>query len=431
MRAAAFDNFYLSLLSRQEGYAFPYRSAVLSYKYFFVLWKQYILHRHYQKLCTKSLPETLKGYVSEEQFHRAQAYGRDKARYSFTKAAFLLVLETLWFTHNVLPRFWDLSSGIMFGLFSLETENEELIELPSELYRIFVVEERHGFNKQSWGLFMKDFVVMTLVRAVFEMPLYAGLIKVFKMGGANFYIHAWLFVVAFQLLMIIVYPSLIQPLFNKFTPLPKGELPLMIEALARRVQFPLQKLFVVDGSKCFSHSNAYFYGFFKSKRIVLFDTLLEHLRIDETCAVLGHWSYNHTNALLVGSLSEIFFAFFLFSQMVNNRGLFTSFGFTNSAPTLVGFVLFLCQYTPISKVTDFARNTVSRDYEFLADAFACDLGYAASLSSGLMKLQLKNLGNTNPYWLYSMYHRNHPEIVERLDATKQRTAIPSKSNKID
>ncbi|KAG0373512.1 hypothetical protein BGX24_011604 [Mortierella sp. AD032] len=217
----------------------------------------YFRHGHYQKLCSKSLPETLKGCVSEEQLHKAQAFGRDIARDSFAKAAFLLVLETLW-SYNHL------------SFFQIKSIVEELIELPSELYRIFVVEERHGFNKQSWGLFMKDFVVMTLVRAIFEMPLYAGLIEVFKMGGANFYIHAWLFV-----------------------------------------------------------------------------------------------------------------------------------------------------------------NTVSRDYESLADAFACDLGYAASLSSGLMKLQLKNLGNMNPDWLYSMYHGNHPEIVERLDAIKQKTAILSKSNKAD
>jgi STE24 endopeptidase len=238
--------------------------------------------------------------------------------------------------------------------------------------------------------------------------------------------------------MTIAYPSLIQLLSNKFTPFPMDELYSMIEALTKRVQFPQQKLFVLDVSKRSGHSNAYFYGVFRSKRIVLFDTLLEHLSKDETCAILGknhinnysvehevvwfflfpyltsgiiflayelgRWNYNHTFALLVGSLSEIFLAFFLFSRMINTRGLFASFGFTNSTPTLVGYFQFEYLYLPISKTAGFLRNTVSRYYEFLTNALACDLGCAASLSSGLFKLQLKNLGNMNPDWLYSMYH---------------------------
>ncbi|KAF9117311.1 CAAX prenyl protease 1 [Mortierella sp. 14UC] len=209
MPAAGFDNLYHSLFSRQEGDAIPYKSLVLGCKYFFFLWEQYVLHRCYQNLCSKSLPETLKGCVPEAQFHRAQAYGRDKSRFSFAKAAFSLILETLWLTHNVLPWLWDLSRGIMVGLFGFENENEiiqsliffqikstieVLLELPSELYRIFVVEERHGFNKQSGRLFMRDLVVTTLIKAVIETPFYAGLIKVFKMGDATFYIYAWLFV---------------------------------------------------------------------------------------------------------------------------------------------------------------------------------------------------------------------------------------------
>ncbi|KAI9234636.1 MAG: putative caax prenyl protease ste24 [Podila humilis] len=407
-------------------------------------------YRHYRNLCSKVLPTALKGYVSEEQFRKAQAYGRDKTRYSFSKATFSLVQESLWLTCDVLPWLWGVSGRIMFRFLGLDSKHEivqsliffqfkscaeALIELPFDFYEIFVIEERHGFNKQSWKLFISDFVVKTLVQAVFEMPFYAGLIKVFKTGGPNFYIYAWLFVVAFQLLMTTVYPTVIMPLFNTFTPLPKGELNSMIEALANSVQFPLQKLFVVDGSKRSGHSNAYFYGFFKNKRIVLFDTLLDHSSNHETCAVLahelGHWNYNHSFNLLAGSLFEIFIAFFLFSRIISNKDLFTSFGFSHSTPTLVGYILFEFLYAPVSKITGFIRNTVARQYEFLADAFACDLGYASSLSSGLIKLQLKNLGNMNPDWLYSVYHRNHPELVERLNAIKQRVTILSKTNKTD
>ncbi|KAF9925611.1 CAAX prenyl protease 1 [Linnemannia zychae] len=436
MLAIAFNRLYHTILLRQEGDVFPYKSLALCCKYFIVLWEQYISYRQYRNLCSKLLPETLKGYVSEEQFQKAQAYGRDKLRFSFAKAFFLLALETLWLTRNILPWLWDLSRIIQSLIFfQLKTIIEVLIEQPFTLYMTFVIEVKHGFNKQNIRLFMRDLITLTLAKAIIETPFYAGLIKVIKIGVPTFYIYAWLFIAIFHLLLTIVYPTLIVPLFNKFALLPKNELYAMIEALMRRVQFPMHKLYVMDGSKRSGHSNAYFYGFFKIKRIVIFDTLLDHLNNDETCAVLahelGHWNYGHSFALLASSLFEIFIAFFLFSRVTNSRGVFKSFGFADSAPTLVGYILFEYLYTPISKITDFARKASSRYYEFVADAFACDLGYGASLSSGLIKLQLKNLGFMNPDWLYSMYNMNHPELVERLNAIKYRRVVSSKSDKLD
>lgn len=195
-----------------------------------------------------------------------------------------------------------------------------LISLPFSLYQTFVIEERHGFNKQTLKLFISDTIKGHLIGGVIGMPFLAGFLKVIKLGGENFYLYVWLFMyvyfhgsvatsfcnvqtsqtsgltfftttcksrVVFQLIMVSIFPTFIQPLFNKFDPLPEGELRTMIEALASRISFPLTKLFVIDGSKRSGHSNAYFYGFFKNKRIVLYDTLLEHSDNDEVCATLG------------------------------------------------------------------------------------------------------------------------------------------------
>lgn len=192
-----------------------------------------------------------------------------------------------------------------------------IASLPFSLYSTFVIEERHGFNKQTLKLYFSDLIKGHLVGAAIGMPFLAGFLKIIKISGENFYLYVWLFMyvetccaarfcfcerrtlskrkypspllhrVTFQLIMVSVYPTFIQPLFNKFEPLPEGELRTSIEALASRIAFPLTKLFVIDGSKRSGHSNAYFYGFFKNKRIVLFDTLLEHSDNDEICAVLG------------------------------------------------------------------------------------------------------------------------------------------------
>merc|ERR1712004_49291 len=150
-----------------------------------------------------------------------------------------------------------------------------IIGLPFSLYSTFVIEERHGFNQQTAWFYTKDQIKGFILGQVIMLPLVAAIIKIVYWGGDFFFLYLWAFVVGFTLFMMILYPEFIAPLFDKYTPLPEGELRTEIEQLAASIEFPLYKLFVVEGSKRSSHSNAYFYGFFKFKRIVLFDTLLE------------------------------------------------------------------------------------------------------------------------------------------------------------
>ncbi|KAI1294482.1 hypothetical protein EDD11_008119 [Mortierella claussenii] len=441
------------LLGKSKGSiadSFPYKESVLGFMYAVFLWEEYLRYRHYRNLRSKVLPKALREHVSKEEFQKAQAYGLDKTRFGFIESIFNQAQSTLIIQLDFMPWLWNLCGEIMFKLTGYGSEYEitqsiiffvaltifsTIIGLPFNLYSTFVVEERHGFNKQTLKLYLSDLIKGHLVGGVIGLPFLAGFLKIIKISGENFYFYVWLFMVAFQLIMVSIYPTFIQPLFNKFDPLPEGELRTMIEALATRIQFPLTKLFVIDGSKRSGHSNAYFYGFFKNKRIVLFDTLLEHSDNEEICAVLahelGHWACNHTLKMLVFAQFQLFVAFYLFSQFINNKAMYVSFGFLDVTPTVIGFLLFNYLYAPVESVTGFVTNIISRRYEFQADAFARDLGYSASLASGLIKLQLKNLATMNPDWLHSMYHRSHPELVERLNAINRPVIGSSKVQKVE
>lgn len=211
-------------------------------------------------------------------------------------------------------------------------------------------------------------------------------------------------------------------MFNKVEPLPDGPLKEKIEALAARCAFPLTKLYVIDGSRRSSHSNAYFYGFFKNKRIVLFDTLLEQMDThEEILAVLGHeighWAYSHTLRVLAFSQLHLFALFYLFSKFTTDVSLFESFGFARPSvhfPTVISFMLFTFLYAPMESVLGFLMNCVSRYHEFQADEYANALGYAQELRSSLIKLSVKNKGMMWPDWMYAAYHYSHPPVVERL-----------------
>lgn len=199
----------------------------------------------------------------------------------------------------------------------------------------------------------------------------------------------------------------------------EGELRSRIEALAARISFPLKKLYVIDGSKRSSHSNAYFYGFGKNKHIVLYDTLIEHSDNDEICAVLahelGHWKMGHTLKLLVVNQIHLLTIFFLFSLFIHNKQLYDHFGF-DTMPTLIGFMLFQFIYSPVESVIGFLQHVYQRKNEYEADAYALKLGYASTLRSALIKLSIKNLGGFNVDPLYSAWNHSHPSLVERLNA---------------
>lgn len=413
----------------------PFKELVLGFMWSIYVWEQYLSLRQLRNLRdpTMAVPESLKAHVADDVHKKSKAYGADKAYFSLFTALYSQVQTTLVIVYDVLPIIWEWSrnllvdcglvgdrpilQSIVFVLVMMISSS--LLQVPVSFFSTFVIEQRHGFNKQTIGLFFSDFFKELALTFVIASPVVAGMLLVIQWGGENFFLYVWLFMLSFQIIMVIVYPTLIQPLFNTFKPLDEGELKTMINALAARIHFPLSKIFVVDGSKRSSHSNAYFFGFFKNKRIVLYDTLLEHSNNDEICGVLahelGHWKLSHTYKMLAVAQVQLFAIFFLFSRVINSAPMYEAFGFSER-PVIIGLLLFSYLYQPVDALTSFCINAMSRVHEFQADAFAKKLGYTSTLSSALIKLHLKNLGNLNPDSLYSMWHYSHPPLVERLAA---------------
>ena len=205
---------------------------------------------------------------------------------------------------------------------------------------------------------------------VFGAPLLSGFLAIIQKTGNSFFYYLWLFSVAVQVFAITIYPIAILPLFNKLSPLEEGPLKTGVEGLAKRLQFPLSELYVIDGSKRSAHSNAYFYGLPWKKHIVIYDTLIEKSETEEVIAVLGHelghWKLGHTTKLLGIAQFHMFYIFALFSVFINNRSLYQSFGFHKEFPIIIGFILFSDALAPMDTVVKLLMNILSRTFEFQA-----------------------------------------------------------------
>ncbi|CAM8960827.1 hypothetical protein QQ045_003529 [Rhodiola kirilowii] len=414
--------------------AFPYMEAVVGFMILMYVFETYLDLRQHAAHKLPTLPKTLEGVISDDKFKKSRAYSLDKSRFHFVHEFGSIVMDSGILLFGILPWVWK-KSGEFVGSVGLDPENEiwhtlaflaavmiwsQITDLPFSLYSTFVIEAKHGFNKQTMWLFFRDMIKGIIISIILGPPIVAAIITIVQKGGPYLAIYLWAFMFVLSIVMMTLYPVLIAPLFNKFTPLPDGELRTKIENLASSLKFPLKKLFVVDGSTRSSHSNAYMYGFFNNKRIVLYDTLIQQCKDEEEVVAviaheLGHWKLNHTMYSFVAVQILTFLQFGGYTLVRNSTELFQSFGF-DTQPVLIGLILFQHTVIPVQHLVNFGLNLVSRSFEFQADAFAKKLGYANALRGGLVKLQEENLSamNTDPW--YSAYHYSHPPLVERLAA---------------
>uniref|UniRef100_A0A914IBR0 Ste24 endopeptidase n=1 Tax=Globodera rostochiensis TaxID=31243 RepID=A0A914IBR0_GLORO len=259
--------------------------------------RQYALYRR-----TTARPASVEAIISESDFDKARAYQLDKMQFAFITDAFNFVLYSIVFLCTLYPSIWTLCSGIALWVWPGSGEiwhsvvfvllcsiAETAITLPFSYYSTFYIEQRYGFNKETIPFFFKDRALKLGVSLALSTPVVALLIWIIRHGGENFHIYAWAALSVIIFVMMFVYPEFIAPLFDKYTPLPDSELKRKIETLASQVGFPLAKLYVVENSKRSTHSNAYMYGFWKNKRIVLFDTLLSK-EMNELMKQLGEES---------------------------------------------------------------------------------------------------------------------------------------------
>lgn len=261
-------------------------------------------------------PKVLEHEVSQEVFDKSQAYGRAKAQYEFVNGLWGQIQNVAFIHYDILPKLWswtgnlllkfaparftgEISHSIVFVLTFIMIN--QVLSLPSSVYHTFVLEEKFGFNKQTPKVFITDILKSQLLAFVLAPPILAGFLAIVQRTGNQFFYYLWMFGAGLQVFMITVYPITILPLFNKLTPLEPGKLKTGVEALSQKLKFPLNELYVIDGSKRSAHSNAYFFGLPWKKHIVIYDTLIEKSETEEVVAVLahelGHWSLGHTTRL--------------------------------------------------------------------------------------------------------------------------------------
>ncbi|RYP77168.1 hypothetical protein DL769_003478 [Monosporascus sp. CRB-8-3] len=414
---------------------FPWKKLIIGFSVAQYAFEELLSLRQYQVLKNTKPPKVLQQEVSQEVYDKSQEYGRAKAKFGFIKGLWGQVQNIAFIHFDVLPKLWswtgdlllrfaparftgEISHSIAFVLTFIVIQ--QVLSLPMNVYHTFVLEEKFGFNKQTPRLFVTDMIKSNLLAFAFAPPVLAGFLSIVQKTGTRFFYYLWVFTACLQVFMITVYPIVILPLFNKLSPLEEGKLKSETEALAKKLNFPLHELFVIDGSKRSAHSNAYFFGLPWKKHIVIYDTLIEKSKAEEVVAVLahelGHWKLGHTTSLFGISQVHVFYIFALFSVFINNNSLYADFGFINEHPIIIGFILFSDILAPMDAVIKLLMNIMSRRFEFQADAFARDLGYKAELAASLIKLQIQNLSTMDADWMYASYHFSHPILSERLKA---------------
>lgn len=372
------------------------------------------------------IPDNVATFYDRGKYRQAVGYHREKTNFGFLTSAisFVISISLLWFGGygwldswiNTIVQDQIVHALIFFGLIAIVTD---LLMIPFQLYGVFVIEEKYGFNKSTLKLFFLDKVKGYVLGALIGGALLTILIYLVTSIGESFWI--WFAVIAcvFVLLMNMFYASLIVPMFNKLTPLPDGELKIAIEAFAKKVSFPLDNIFVIDGSKRSSKSNAYFSGIGKKKKIVLYDTLINNHTTDELVAVLahevGHFKKKHIIWTFTLSIIQIVFTLFILSLMIFNQDVSLALG-GNQLSIPLNLIAFAILFSPISGVTGLLMNIFSRKNEYEADAYAKETFGGPPLAQALKKLSVDNLSDLYPHPLYVFFHYSHPPLLKRLQA---------------
>lgn len=387
------------------------------------------------------VPKELEDVMDLEKLDKAAAYLRINTRFNIARSTFSLALLVVFWSFGGFQWLDGAARGltdspVLAGLIFLGALffGQSLLSLPFSLYDTFVIEEKFGFNRSTPGTFFADRIKGLLLALVLGAPLLAGILWIFG-NIPHAWIWAWALVTAFQLILTYLAPSLIMPLFNKFTPMPEGETRQEIEALGKKCGFPLEGVFVMDGSKRSTKANAFFTGLGKRKKIALFDTLMETHGRPELMAILaheiGHFRCGHIKQRLLVGVLQTAFIFFLLGLATNPDGtfarlLFNSFGVAEISPH-VGLVLFGILLEPLSKGLGVLANAWSRKHEFEADAYAAQVtGRTEPLGEALKKLSADHLSHPSPAPLRVWLDYSHPPLLRRLQALRS-VAVPAES----
>ena len=370
------------------------------------------------------LDSSIANLYDKNERERSISYSAEKTRFGFYSSTFSTVIMILalsygWFAQLdrlVRDRFENqilISLGFIASLSIISW----WLNLPFQLYSIFGIEAKFGFNKITVRTFVIDTIKATILSAFIGGLLLTAVLWIYQELGGKFWIFAWILVGGFSLVMFMFGTTLILPLFNKLKPVEQGELRSAVEKYCASQGYSLGRLFVMDGSKRSTKANAFFSGMGRSKTIVLFDTLIEKLSTKEIVAVLaheiGHYKKKHTLSMFIFSNIQTFGTFALLGWLLGYPELSTALGAEQSSFHLSALTFFIL-FTPLSIVLGLANNSWSRHNEFEADTFAKQTNDATALKSALKKISTDSLANLSPHPLYVAFNYTHPPLAQRL-----------------
>jgi len=381
------------------------------------------------------LPDELKDIYPPEEYARQQSYQRANSRFGLISGGFsfilmLIILLTgfLGLLDNYLREYTSNFLVLPLVFFGILMIINEIIEVPFDWYVTFTIEERFGFNKSTRKLFLADWLKGIVLNILLGGIITTVVLIIYHYTQEQFWLFAWVAVSGFSLVLTFFYSEWIVPIFNRQTPMEECELRNAIESFAREAGFGLSNIFVMDGSKRTTKANAYFTGFGKKKRIVLFDTLMNDLTNEEIVAVLaheiGHYKRKHVIHSMLLSIITSGLIFYILSLFLGNLQLAEALG-GKTASFHLGIIGFGFLFTPISELTGLAINHISRRNEFEADNFAAKFGLGEPLISALKKISVQSLSNLNPHPLVVFWYHSHPTLLQRIERINGRTAADS------
>jgi len=399
--------------------------AVITLNYIFEQIVDYLNFRTYDK----GLPDLMSDVYDNEKYIKNQKYNKTKAKFGFFTAAFsfaliilMLVFDGFAFVDNLVSAAIvneSLRTLMFFGILFFASE---IITIPISAYNTFIIEEKFGFNKTKLPTFITDKLKSWLIAVLIGALLLFAISLAYQYTGIWFVPLVFILIAVFMIFMIMFYTVLIVPMFNKLSVLPDGELRNAIEDLAQKLNFPLVDISIMDSSKRSSKSNAYFSGFGKKRKIVLFDTLIEKHTVEELVAILAHeiahYKKKHVLTGMLLSLLQtaimlsILYLFLQYPEFQYALGV-------EKSSLHIGLIVFALLFTPFSIITNFVTSYISRKNEYSADEFAAKNYSAKHLQSALKKLSSDNLSHLNPHPFYVKVHYSHPPVIERLKALEK------------
>ena len=391
----------------------------------------------YRRKHGTDIPAELEGLVEKEKLEKTVAY--KNARYFLWIPR--VIIKTLLSLFLVLSGFYALLYMLLWNwtenfyltvllFFFISSIPAAIIDLPFALYREFKIEKDFGFSKMTLGMWIMDAIKELIVSLFLMVPLLCAAVFLLSHLSSWWWLLLGVFYLAFVFLASYIYPVLIAPLFNKFTPLEEGELKDALVNLMQKCGFHAKSVFVMDASKRSGHSNAYFTGLGKNKRIVLYDTLIQQLSVEEIVAVLahelGHYKHKHILKKYCIMIPMVFVVLFVISLLIKNPSLYQGFGMMTSGLVIPEYFKFFGVFLiPIIFgdwlwVVSLISNAASRHDEFQADAFSAELcGSGEPLISALIKLNKENLSELTPPKIYCIFNYDHPPLLERISAIRK------------